>query len=165
MDEHGIMRQWRGGRCHLWEEAILLHDRARARVKQAASRKAEADASAEARLREWEARLHQARQAAEQQQEDWQTARAWRRTPEQLLQGPEPQGPAERRRAGEATDAAEIEPAPGMCAEAGPSDGATWPTGGPIAGRLGRKRGEQPNQSARRKAATKAAAEAARAAG
>ena len=47
MDEHGVMRQWRGDRCHLWEEAILLHDRARARVKQATNQKAEVDASAE----------------------------------------------------------------------------------------------------------------------
>ena len=33
MDEHGAMRQWRGDRCHLKEEAFLLHARARARVQ------------------------------------------------------------------------------------------------------------------------------------
>ena len=64
MDEHGTMRQWRGDRCHLREEATLLRDRARARDQQAASRKTEADASAEARLREREAQFHQAQQAA-----------------------------------------------------------------------------------------------------
>jgi len=157
MDEHGTMRQWRGDRCHLREEAILLHDRARARVKQAASRKAEADASsAEARLREREAQFHQAQQAAQQQREEWQAARqaalVWRRTPEQPPQGAELQGHA----AGEATDAAEAEE-PGTRAEAGPSDGDVA-TGGPTAGRRGRERGDQLNLRARERARKRSSA-------
>ena len=86
--------------------------------------------------------MHQAIQAAEQQQEEWQTANASRRTPEQPLQGPEPQGPAARRRAGVATDAAEVEP------EAEPSSGEVA-TGGPTVGRRGRKRGNQSHQRMR----------------